>query len=103
MSDDDPHEGEVVFQVETLTHGSINLGYSPEDADELAGDLDRSTTILACRSGCVLTPVSDGIPPSMPPCPACNLPLVGVTEVTVVSDPRSDDEHATTSEDRADE
>lgn len=89
MTDEqDPHEGMVVFEVETLTAGVLQVGYQPEDAMALANDLDRATTIVACPEGHSVMPITGGIPRrEMPRCARCDREAVGVVEITVVSVP----------------
>ncbi|TKR27970.1 hypothetical protein [Natronomonas salsuginis] len=94
-SDQDPHAGQVVFEVVTLTHGSFRAGYSPESALALARDLDRATTIVACREGHDIIPITGGIPKrEMPRCGRCNRKAVGVVKVEVVAVPNSDDDES---------
>jgi len=92
-NDQDPHAGQVVFEVETLTHGSFRAGFSPEAAKELAWTLDCATTIVACPEGHDIIPITGGIPKrKMPRCGQCDRGTVGVIEIEVVSVPNSDDD-----------
>lgn len=74
----------VIFRVETLTAGTFEVGYSPETAKELAHDLDRATTIVACPDGHDICPITGGISRVMPRCRRCNQKMHGVVEVAVV-------------------
>lgn len=91
-SGQDPHAGKVVFEVETLTHGSFRAGYSPESAQALARDLDRATTIVACPEGHDIIPITGGIPMrEMPRCGRCDGETAGVVKIEVVAVPNGDD------------
>ncbi|RLM94372.1 hypothetical protein [Haloarcula sp. Atlit-7R] len=94
-SDQDPHAGQVVFEVETLTHGSFRAGYSPKSAKALARDLDRATTIVACPDGHDIIPITGGVPKrEMPRCGRCDRETVGVVEIEVVAVPNGDDDES---------
>ena len=94
-SGQDPHAGQVVFNVETLTHGSFNAGYSPKSAMALARDLDRATTIVACPEGHDIIPITGGIPRrEMPRCARCGRVAVGVIKIEVVAVPNGDDDES---------
>lgn len=89
-TDSDPHAGKVVFEVETLTAGTFQAGYSPEAAKALADDLDRATTIVACPDGHDIIPITGGVPKrEMPRCGRCDRETVGVVEIEVVAVPDS--------------
>jgi hypothetical protein len=92
-SDQDPHAGQVVFEVETLTHGSFRAGFSPEVAKELAWTLDCAATIVACPEGHDIIPIIGGIPKrEMPRCDHCDRVAVGVIKIEVVNVPTSDND-----------
>ena len=79
MSDD------VTFRVETLTAGTVDMGFDEETAESLRAHLDEAITILACPDCGDLAPVTGGIPTrEMPRCPRCEKPLHGVVEVTEI-------------------
>ncbi|MFC6875276.1 hypothetical protein [Halobellus marinus] len=91
VSDQDSNADQVIFEVETLTHGSFRVGYSPESAKELAQKLDRATTFVACPDGHDIITISGGIPNVMPQCDRCGREAVGVVKIEVVAVPDGDD------------
>jgi hypothetical protein len=57
----------------------------------LAWDLNRATTIVACREGHDIIPITGGIPKrEMPRCARCDREAVGVVKIEVVAVPNSD-------------
>lgn len=77
----------IEFRVEFLTGETVDLGYDPDTADEIADLLDQATTILGCPDCGDLAPVTGGIPTErMPRCPGCQNELKGVTEVHRLED-----------------
>ena len=94
-SGQDPHAGQVVFEVETLTHGSFRVGCSPETAKALARDLDRAMTFVACPEGHDIITITGGIPPrTMPRCVRCGRVTLGVVKIEVVAVPNGDDDES---------
>ncbi|MFB6198927.1 MAG: hypothetical protein ABEI52_11785 [Halobacteriaceae archaeon] len=92
VSTQDSLADQVIFEVETLTHGSFRVGYSPESAEELARKLDRATTFVACPDGHDIITISGGIPNAMPHCGRCGREAVGVVKIEVVAVPDDDGE-----------
>jgi hypothetical protein len=94
-SGQDPYAGQVVFEVETLTHGSFRTGSSPESAKALARDLDCAMTIFACPEGHDIITSTGFIPKrGMPRCDHCGRETVGVVKVEVVAVPNGDDDES---------